>query len=69
MDWVLQVNKVLGYHSDDGSLKDILKDVYKRQPIGRPVSFPRSFAACNPALVRSTIISRSYSANEAKIPN
>ena len=33
MDWVLQVNKVLGYHSDDGSLKDILNiiDVYKRQ--------------------------------------
>ena len=40
-------------------------DVYKRQaiaflfassdnPIGRPVSFPRSFAACNPAPVSYT---------------
>ena len=32
MDWVLQVNKVLGYHSDDGSLKDIL-NIIGEQPL------------------------------------
>ena len=31
-DWVLQVNKVLGYHSDEGSLKDIL-NIIGEQPL------------------------------------
>ena len=33
MDWVLQVNKVLGYHSDDGSLKDIILNIIGEQPL------------------------------------